>query len=253
VLNAQEVLQTVGEDLVDDDSGDLVVVFDLFSELHFLFGGFEGVGVGVREVGRLEEVEDGLGLDLAGNDSLLAGLFVLLFLLDLLDGEVLADPLDHAALSLDGLLLLEHEPHAQFLILDDLVFSEAEDDGEVVGALLVDHMDLFEVLEQLLIVLAHGFLDHGGAVEAFIPVALDFAGVEVFGDLLDFFFVEVFFEIFEFFLLDVALSLDDFGDLGGMRCTLLRTGSSCLRYFFSISRVALFISSSMRLISLYRL
>ena len=91
---SEEIFQTVGKYLVHNDSCDLVGLFDFLSFLHLLFAGFERVGVGVSEVDTFEEIEEGFSLDLAGDNSLLTGLFVLLFLLDLLYGEILVSPLD---------------------------------------------------------------------------------------------------------------------------------------------------------------
>lgn len=72
-------------------------------------------------------------------------------------------------------------------------------------------------------------------------------------DFLDLLLSEIFLGFFDFLLLDSSLSSNDISDLGGVVVTLVSTGSSNLRYFFSISLVALSISSSIFLISLYRL
>ena len=77
-------------------------MLDFLSFLHLLLTGFERVGIGFGEVDALEEIEEGLGLDLAGDNPLLPGFLVLLFLLDLLHGEILVSPLDFRGLSLDG-------------------------------------------------------------------------------------------------------------------------------------------------------
>lgn len=61
--------------------------------------------------------------------------------------------------------------------------------------------------------------------------------------LVDLFFTEIFVQILEFFLVDGSFSGDNIRDLNGLMSTLLRTGSSSLRYFFSISLVALSIAS----------
>ncbi len=72
-------------------------------------------------------------------------------------------------------------------------------------------------------------------------------------DFLDLLLSEIFLWFFDLLLLDSSLSSNDISDLGGVVLTLVSTGSSNLRYFFSISLVALSISSSIFLISLYRL
>ena len=242
MLYSKEVLQTVGNHLVNNDSCDFVGLLNFLSLLHLFLTGFERVGVGVGKVDALEESEEGFGFDLPGDNSLLPCLFVLLFLLDLLHGQILVNPLNFRRLGLDGRLLLEFESDRQFLVLDELILSKGEDDGEVVASLFVDHMDFLQMFQQLLIIFSQMFLEHRGSIETFPPVSLNFLGSELFGDLLYFFFVEVFVEIFEFVLLDIPLPGDDVGNLSGGTVTLLRMGSSCLRYFFSISRVAFSIS-----------
>lgn len=64
-------------------------------------------------------------------------------------------------------------------------------DGEVVTAFLISDMDVLQVLKQLFIFLAHGFLDHGSIGQALSPVALDFVGSEMLGQLVDLFFIEI--------------------------------------------------------------
>lgn len=109
-----------------------------------------------------EEVEETFGLDLPGDQPLLPSLFIFLFLLDFLDGEVARDPLDMSALRKNRSSLLQDESFLEFGILDNLVGGEGEVNGEVVAAFLVSHMDVFKVFEQLVVFFSQSLLDHGG-------------------------------------------------------------------------------------------
>ena len=71
-------------------------------------------------------------------------------------------------------------------------------------------MHPFEMLEQLLIIFAHGVLDHGGTAQTFPPVALHLALVEVGGSQLDLILAQVLLSILEFFLLDGSFAGDEF-------------------------------------------
>jgi hypothetical protein len=55
---------------------------------------------------------------------------------------------------------LEVELLGEFLVLDDVVFAEGEDDGEVVSALFINYVDVVDGVQQLLVVLPHVLLDH---------------------------------------------------------------------------------------------
>ena len=147
MLNDEIVCHTVRKYLVDQDTSDLEILLKFLPELHLVLVGLERVGVGVGEVDVAEEVEERFGLDLLGDHSLLSSLFVLLLLLDFLEGEVLSDPFNHSGLGLDGCAVLEVKLLGEFLILDDVVFLEGEDDGEVVSSFLIDHVDVVDGVE----------------------------------------------------------------------------------------------------------
>lgn len=105
----------------------LKLLFSGFEWVH-LFGLFDGA----------EKVKERLGVDGLSDDSLLAGLFVLLFLLDFFNAKVLALPFDLCAVSTGGGVLLDVELLCELLVCHQLVLGKIKDNREVVSSFLVD-------------------------------------------------------------------------------------------------------------------
>ena len=154
MLNSQIILQTVWQDLIDQNTSQFKVLFKLFSEFGFVLVRFEWIGVGIGEIDVVEEIEETLGLDQLGDHSLLACFLVLLLLLDFLESQVLADPFDKRGFRLDRSAVLQVELLGELSVLDDWILSEREDNSEVVSSFLVDNVNVVDGVQQLLIVLA---------------------------------------------------------------------------------------------------
>ena len=229
MLDTKEVLKTVGLNLINDDSTDFEVVFELFSQFWLLFVGFEWLSSRVAEIDGGEEVEERFGLDLLGHDSLLSCLFILLFLLDLFDSEVFIDPFDDWSLWLDRLFVFQYEPLGQLLILDDFIVSKVKDNGEVISAFLIDHSDVFEAFQQVLVFLAKWLLDNSWGVETFPPISLDLSGLKMILRFFDLLFIQICWKVFQFLLCNGSFSWNYVGNLDKWLCTCLRTGASSLR------------------------
>ena len=173
MLHPQIVLQAVRKHLVHQHTTNLEILLQFLALPHFLLVGLEGVGVGVSEVSRPEEVEERLRLDMLGDHPLLTRLLVLLLLLDLFHSEVLGDPLDVSALRLDRRTLLEVELLPQLLVLHNLVLPQSEHNRKIVTLRGVLHMHMLHTFQQRLVLLAHLLLDHGRIAETLPPVSLD--------------------------------------------------------------------------------
>ena len=173
MLHPQIVLQAVRKHLVHQHTTNLEILLQFLALPHFLLVGLAGVGVGVSEVSRPEEVEERLRLDMLGDHPLLTRLLVLLLLLDLFHSEVLGDPLDVSALRLDRRTLLEVELLPQLLVLHNLVLPQSEHNRKIVTLRGVLHMHMLHTFQQRLVLLAHLLLDHGRIAETLPPVSLD--------------------------------------------------------------------------------
>lgn len=159
MLNTQIIFQTVRKNLVDQDTSDLEILLEFISELHLILVGLKRVGVGVGEIDIAEKVEERFSLDLLGYYSLLSCLFILLFFLDLLESKVLSRPFNHRGFRFDRSAIPEVKLLGKFLILDDLIFLEGKDYGEVVRAFLIDNVDIIDGIEELIVIFSHVLLD----------------------------------------------------------------------------------------------
>jgi len=182
---------------MDQHSSQLEVLLEFLSHFHLILVGLEGVGIGISQVDVIEEVEETLSLDQLGDNPLLSGLFILLLFLDLLHGQIFADPLNDSGFRLDRRAILEVELLGQLRVLDDGILAEREHNSEVISALLVQDVDVVDGVQQLLVLLAHRLADHARPRKRLTPVVFNLSGSEVAVGLLDLLLTEVLAQVLE--------------------------------------------------------
>lgn len=219
-LDPQIVLQRVWDTLIDDHPPNLKVLLESLPLLEFLNNPSLYLLISLHILDSVlgldtaEEVEEGISVDNLIDDSGLAGLFVLLFLLDLLFCEVFALlPLDDGALAFDWGVVLQDELLLQLFVLEEGVLREGEHDLEVVGALLVHDVDVVQVFQGLVVVLGDLFLQDVAVLHGLQPVLGDLPRRQLGVDGLELLLAEELLLLLEFLNGDGLVAVDD-GVLG---------------------------------------
>lgn len=152
LFDSQEVFDGVGDDFLNQGSSDILV--DLHFHVTFVFA-FIFIVLFDLNILILEEVEETFILNLLGDDSLGIGLLVLLGLFNGLNSKVLSFlPVNGGSLSLGNfIVIVDDELLGEDLIGEIIVLLEFQEDGEIVGILLILVVDGDDVLKSILVLL----------------------------------------------------------------------------------------------------
>lgn len=199
MLDSEEVLKRVGDNFIDNSSGNIIVNANSFLLLSLFFL-VEVVLIAVLDVDSAEEVEEAFVLDFLGNDSLLSRLFVFLSLLDSLFGQVFALlPVDVSADGFNWLVLVLDSDSLLKNFVAEVVIGLIESESKFKG-LIVDLgvLNLEQMLKDLLIFVLDFGVDHSTVFQAIEPVSRNGVGGETLVSLGSLFIIQEVVDVLKF-------------------------------------------------------